>query len=70
MDSARKITIEVPESLLKRAQDSSGKGITATVRQGLELVAAARTFDELRKLRGRFRLSIDLDELRKDRNER
>jgi len=69
MGAARKITVEVPETLLERAQEVSGKGITATIRQGLELVAAARTFEDLRKLRGRVRISIDLAEARKDRGE-
>jgi hypothetical protein len=63
----RKITVEVPEDLLRRAQRSTGEGVTATIRKGLELVAASRAYDELRKLRGRVDLSIDLAALRKDR---
>ena len=67
MGSGRKITIEVPADLLRKAQRSSRAGITATVRQGLELVAASRTCEELRKLKGRVELSIDLRALREDR---
>ena len=67
MATARKITVEIPDDLLRRAQKSTGEGVTATVRRGLELVAASRTYDELRRLRGKISLSIDLAKLREDR---
>lgn len=67
MRAARKVTVEVPDELLRRAQESTGAGVTATIRKGLELVAASRAYDELRGLRGRVRLSINLRELREDR---
>lgn len=67
MSAVKKITIEVPEDLLERAQRSTGEGITSTIRRGLTLLAASNAYDELRKLRGRVRFSIDLEELRKDR---
>jgi len=67
MDAARKVTVELPEDLLQKAQRSTGKGITATIRQGLELVAAGRAYDQLRKLRGKVEFSIDLKSLREDR---
>jgi hypothetical protein len=65
--SARKITIELPVELLRKAQESSGEGVTATVRRGLELVAASRAQEGLRRLRGRLKLSLDLRALRADR---
>lgn len=67
MPPTRKITVEVPEDLLERAVESSGEGITATVRRGLELVAAGRAYEALRSLRGKVRLNIDLERLREDR---
>jgi hypothetical protein len=67
MSDQRKITVQVPQDLLRRALDSSGKGLTATVRQGLELVAAGKAYQQLRRLRGKVRLSINLQELREDR---
>ena len=63
----RKITVEVPEDLLESALASTGEGITRTVRQGLELVAAGRAYEELRRLRGKVRLGIELEALREDR---
>jgi hypothetical protein len=63
----RKITVHIPEDLLERAQQSSGQGITETVRQGLRLVAAGDTFRRVAKLRGTVKFSIDLARLREDR---
>jgi hypothetical protein len=67
MAAKQKVTIEVPAELLRRARRSTGEGITATVRRGLELVAARSAYEELRRLRGSVRLSIDVAALRRDR---
>src|SRR5256885_1899252 len=53
METARKITVEVPLELLKKARQASGTGITQTVRTGLQLVAASSTYACLRPLRGK-----------------
>jgi hypothetical protein len=63
----RKITIHVPDDLLKSAQKSTGQGITETVRQGLRLVAAGETFRRVAALRGSVKFSVDLRRLRDDR---
>ena len=67
MATARKITIQLPVDLLRKAQRSTGEGVTATIRRGLELVAAERAQEELRRLRGQVTFSIDLKKLRADR---
>jgi hypothetical protein len=67
MATARKITVEVPLDLLQKAQRASGTGITQTVRTGLRLVAASRTYARLRRLRGKVRFTRTLDELKADR---
>jgi len=67
MGAARKVTVEIPAELLRKAQESSGEGVTATIRRGLELVAAARAQEGLRRLRGRVKLSLDVRALRADR---
>ena len=59
--------MEIEEDLVDRALRSSGEGVTATVRQGLELVAAGRAYEGLKALRGKVRLSLDLERLREDR---
>jgi hypothetical protein len=63
----RKITVYVPEALLQKAQKSSRRGITETVRQGLRLVAAGETFRRFAQLRGSVRFSLDLERIREDR---
>jgi hypothetical protein len=67
MTTARKITVEIPESLLEKAQRASGAGITQTVRTGLQLLAASQAYDRLRKLRGKVRFSRTFEELKEDR---
>jgi hypothetical protein len=67
MEPRRKITVELPGELLRRAQQTTGAGITATIRRGLELVAASKAYEELRQLKGKVALSIDLEQLREDR---
>ncbi len=64
--AVRKLTIEVPTELLERATAASGKGVTPTVRKGLELVAAAGAYGRLRQLRGKVKFGIALSELRQD----
>ena len=49
---ARKVTVHVDEDLLRRAQERTGEGVTATIRQGLELVAASEVYE---------RLGVDVD---------
>lgn len=67
MNTARQITVEVPERLLERAQEGSGVGITQTVRTGLRLVAASRTYARLRELRGKVKFSRTAADLKDDR---
>jgi hypothetical protein len=67
MAQVKKVTVDVPEELLRRAQKATGGGITATIRSGLQLVAARDAYDALRRLRGRVQFSVDWRELREDR---
>jgi hypothetical protein len=67
MDAKRKITVHVGGDLLKRAQRATGATISGTVRKGLELLAATEVYDGLLKMRGKLKLSIDLNELRNDK---
>ena len=67
MGARRKITVEIPRELLDKAQRASGAGITQTVRTGLQLVAASRTYARLRQLRGKVRFTRTLAELKADR---
>ncbi len=64
---AKKITIQISPSLLRKAQQATGAGITPTIRQGLELLAARPSYQRLRRLKGRVKFSINLEKLREDR---
>jgi hypothetical protein len=67
METARKVTVQLPAGLLERAQRASGTGVTQTIRAGLQLVATSPTYAKLRKLRGKVRLTLSLEELKADR---
>jgi hypothetical protein len=67
MEASRKITVEIPEALLEKAQQASGAGITQTVRTGLQLLAASQAYDSLRQMRGKVRFSRTWQELKEDR---
>ncbi len=67
MKPERKITVHVRGELLAKAQKAARAGISETVRQGLELLAASEAYDQLLKMRGRVKFSVELDELRADR---
>jgi hypothetical protein len=63
----RKVTVDLPADLLRKAQTSSGEGISATIRRGLELVAAGKAYRDLRRLKGRVVFSVNWKDLRHDR---
>jgi hypothetical protein len=63
----RRITANLPDDLLRSAQEVTGKGITETLVEGLELVRRRRAGQKLKALRGRLPLDIDLDVSRERR---
>lgn len=65
----QKITAHIPKHLLESAIKSTGRGITDTLKIGLEMIERAYAYEELYKMRGKVAFSIDVDELRKDRGE-
>jgi hypothetical protein len=62
----RKVTVEVPEDLLKRATAATGQGITPTMRKGLELVSASGAYARMRDLKGKVKFTVQLSDLRED----
>lgn len=67
MGANKKITVLIPKDLLRQAQDSTGEGVTATIRRGLELLRASKAYEGLRQMRGKVVFSINLKKLREDR---
>ena len=64
----QKITVMLPKSLVDNATLSTGLGITPVIRKGLESVIASQSLKRLRSRRGKVRFTINVDELRKDRD--
>jgi hypothetical protein len=67
MKTERKVTIMLPEELIEKAMKASGEGLTPTLRRGLELVAAKDAYRGLLKLKGKFDLGLDYEQVKKDR---
>ncbi len=63
----KKITLNVPVDLLDEALKVGGDNLTQTVRKGLQLIAAQDAFKGIRKMRGKVKFSLPLDEIRYDR---
>lgn len=67
MKTIRKITVEIDEDLLERAQKQAGDGITGTIRRGLEILAAADAYETLLRMRGKVKFRTNLATMRRDR---
>jgi hypothetical protein len=64
----RKVTVMLPKDLVERATKASGVGLTPTIRKGLEAVIVAGAYRRIRERRGKVHLTINVDELREDRD--
>ena len=67
-ESRREITANLPEELLTEACEVTGKGITETLIQGLELVRRSMAAKKAQRLRGKLKLEIDLETSRERPN--
>ena len=67
--NTQKITACLPRALLLDAQQFTGLGITETLKEGLSQLIMAKTYEEIRQFRGKVKPSLNIVELRKDRNE-
>ena len=67
MRTTRKVTVQLSSDLLKKAQKSTGSGITETIRKGLELLAAAKVYEKLASMKGKIRFGVSAEVLREDR---
>jgi hypothetical protein len=65
--ATRKITVHVEPDLLTTAQKAAKAGVSETVRQGLKLLAARAAYEQLLKMEGKLKVSMDLKRLREDR---
>jgi len=63
----RRMTASAPEDLLNEARVVTGRGITETLVEGLELVRRSRSFEKAMALRGKLGLDVDLEVSRERR---
>lgn len=67
IEPMRKVTVHVPEHLLKEAQKQTGSGITQTVTAGLEKLAASAAYSGLLQMKGRHKVKVNVNASRQDR---
>jgi hypothetical protein len=64
MNMTKRITANLPGTLLDEATAVTGKGITETLIAGLELVRRSRAHAKAAALRGKLHLDVDIDSSR------
>jgi hypothetical protein len=57
----RRVTANIPAELLEVAMQATGKGLTATLIEGLEHLRRRRAYARALELRGKLQLDVDLD---------
>lgn len=65
MSAVRKITVNIPAGVLEAATRITGKGVTATVLEGLAELRKREMRSALRRLKGKVRFELDLDATRR-----
>lgn len=68
MANSKRITANIPEDLLEEARLITGNGITETIIYGLQLVKKTQALEKARKLKGKLKLELDLEESRERRS--
>lgn len=63
--SLTKVTVNLPRNTLAQARAVTGKGITATIIEGLEELERKAHRSALRALKGKIRIDLDLAETRR-----
>ncbi|MES1156642.1 MAG: hypothetical protein ABUL73_02575 [Alphaproteobacteria bacterium] len=64
----KKITVEVPVETLDAVLQDGGS-LTEAVREALKAYAQRKAYERLLSLQGKVKVDINLDALRKDKNE-
>ena len=63
----KRITLNLPQDLLRDAQGCTGKNMTETIIDALKLLKRSRAYSLGMKLKGQIDLQIDLDQSRERR---
>jgi len=64
MLETRKITVHLPQELLDKAMEETGKGVTETIREGLKRLTRERAYKSLLALQGKVKLKYTAAQLR------
>ena len=64
-ESLRKVTVNLPARVLESAMKITGKGLTPTLIEGLAEIEKREQRSALRRLRGKVRFDLVLDETRR-----
>jgi hypothetical protein len=64
----KRITANLPFDLLRESTRLTRKGITETLIYGLELIKRASAYKKAQALKGKLKLSLDLDSSRERHN--
>ena len=59
----KKLTILIPEDLLRKATEATREGATPTVRRGLRLIAARKAYDRMQGVKGKVKFSVTSREI-------
>lgn len=57
----RRITANLPDDLVREAQQITGAGLTETLIRGLDMVRRSASYAKAQRLRGKLDLDIDLE---------
>jgi hypothetical protein len=59
--TSRRVTMNLPADLIAAARTYTGKGITETVVEGLEMLRRRKAAEGLAAMAGKLKIEVDLD---------
>ena len=65
----RKITVMIPDELIEEATKNTGKNITDTIKEGLQLIRAKNAYQGLLGRKGKEKIKLNVKRLRGDQKE-
>jgi len=61
LEKIKRITANIPESLLKDATAVTGESLTETIIQGLKLIKRTAAYSKAQALKGKLNLELDIE---------
>lgn len=66
-DKLKKVTINLPASLIDKTLSHNDKNLTEAIREALKAYNHARACNALKRLRGKVKFSLSYDQIKEDR---